>query len=335
MVGEFEVTGLVGEGGFGIVYAARDTVLGRELALKEFMPNALAGRVDGVRVAVRAADHEAKYQAGLKAFIKEARLLARFTHPALVKVYRLLEFNGTAYMAMRFYAGETLAHRIARGARFHEESIAQVMLPVFGALEMLHQEQVFHRDIAPDNILLSELGAVLLDFGSARQIIGDEVQALTAVVKPSYSPIEQYVSDGAMRQGAWTDVYAVGSVLYHLATGRPPVQAPSRLLADSLQTVNEVTGNAFSPTFSSAVARAMAVRVEDRLHSIGELRELLGWSSVLVSTPRSVPQPAIGNVTAASSPTQELTWQRLTLPWWIAAAALLAVALSALIYSWR
>ena len=280
-IGEFEVTGLVGEGGFGIVYLARDTALQRNVALKEFMPSALAGRVNGTRVAVRSPDHQAKFDAGLKGFVKEAQLLARFNHPSLVKVYRLLEGNATAYMAMRYYAGETLAKRMSRrGVTFDEAAVECIVAPLFSALEILHQAQVFHRDIAPDNIMLSQEGSVLLDFGSARHIIGEGVQALTAVLKPTYSPVEQYVADGTMRQGAWTDVYALGAVMYHLATGRPPVQAVSRLMTDSMPTIREVKGDAFSARFSDAVAQAMAVAVENRLQSIDALRGALGWQAL-------------------------------------------------------
>ena len=241
-IGEFEVTGLVGEGGFGIVYLARDTALQRNVALKEFMPSALAGRVNGTRVAVRSPDHQAKFDAGLKGFVKEAQLLARFNHPSLVKVYRLLEGNATAYMAMRYYAGETLAKRMSRrGVTFDEAAVECIVAPLFSALEILHQAQVFHRDIAPDNIMLSQEGSVLLDFGSARHIIGEGVQALTAVLKPTYSPVEQYVADGTMRQGAWTDVYALGAVMYQLLAGRGPWAGGGSSLP-SLQSIDALRG---------------------------------------------------------------------------------------------
>ncbi len=281
VIADFEIIGLVGEGGFGIVYLARDVHLDRVVAVKEFMPSAFAGRVDGTHVGVRSSSHLATYEAGLRSFINEAKMLARFSHPSLVEVYRFWEGNGTAYMAMRYYQGETLRQHLARGDMvFDEETIAQTMSPVFDALEMLHREQVFHRDIAPDNIMLSEGRPVLLDFGSARRIIGDGTQALTTVLKPGYAPIEQYVDDGTMKQGPWTDVYALGGVLYHLATGKPPPQAVSRLLSDPLQPVHAVMGNRFTMTFSDAVARAMAVRVEDRLQNVNELREMLGWNTV-------------------------------------------------------
>lgn len=303
VIADFEIIGLVGEGGFGIVYLARDTNLDRVVALKEYMPAAFAGRVDGVRVAVRTVNSHAMYEAGLRSFINEAKMLAKFAHPALVEVYRFWEGNGTAYMAMRFYSGETLRQCLTRGDRkFDEESIAQIMAPIFDTLEMLHREQIFHRDIAPDNIMLSDGRSVLLDFGSARRIIGGGTQALTTILKPGYAPVEQYVDDGSMKQGPWTDVYALGGVLYHLATGKAPLQAVSRLLSDPLRSVNEVTDGAFSSAFSNAVAKAMAVRVEDRLQNISEFTAMLGWNTVqstrIVTVPSApLARPAIDKET--------------------------------------
>lgn len=276
---DFEIVGLIGEGGFGIVYLARDTSLDRIVALKEFMPGAFAGRIDGVRVAVRAANQKNTFDAGLRSFINEAKMLAQFSHPALLEVYRFWEENGTAYMAMRYYKGETLRSVLSAGEKeFDEQEIAQTMGPIFDALEMLHREQVFHRDIAPDNIMLADGRPVLLDFGSARRIIGDGTQALTTVLKPGYAPIEQYSDDGTIKQGAWTDVYALGGVLYHLATGKPPMQAVSRLLSDPLQSVNEVTSGKFSQPFSDAVSKALSVHVANRFQTVTEFREALGWN---------------------------------------------------------
>ena len=308
VIADFEIIGLIGEGGFGIVYLARDLTLDRVVALKEFMPAAFAGRLDGVRVGVRAANHLDTYQAGLRSFINEAKMLAKFAHPALVEVYRFWEANGTAYMVMRFYQGETLRQQLARADKtFDEESIAQIMAPIFDALAMLHREQVYHRDIAPDNIMLSDGRPVLLDFGSARRIIGDATQALTTVLKPGYAPVEQYVDDGTMKQGPWTDVYALGGVLYHLATGKAPLQAVSRLLSDPLPTVNEATKNAFSPIFSDAVAKAMAVRVEDRLCNVKDFSEMLGWNTAQVARVVTLPSASLIPVAAVATGVAELS----------------------------
>jgi serine/threonine protein kinase len=298
VLSDFEISGLIGEGGFGIVYLARDTSLDRVVAIKEFMPAAFAGRIDGVRVAVRAENHRSTFDAGLKSFINEAKMLAKFAHPALVEVFRFWEGNGTAYMAMRLYNGETLRQHMSGGRRrFGEDEIAQIMGPIFDALEMLHREQVFHRDIAPDNIMLTDGRSVLLDFGSARRIIGDGTQALTTVLKPGYAPIEQYSDDGTMKQGAWTDVYALGGVLYHLATGKAPIQAVSRMLADPLLRVSDSAEDGFSARFSDAVSKAMSVRVEDRFQSVTAFREALGWN---VSMQRIVTVPMAAKVALAS-----------------------------------
>ena len=309
-VSDFEIIGLIGEGGFGIVYLARDTSLDRIVALKEFMPAAFAGRIDGVHVAVRAANHRATFDAGLKSFINESKMLAKFAHPALVEVFRFWEGNGTAYMAMRLYRGETLRQVLSKGGEaFTEDRIAQVMGPIFDALEMLHREQVFHRDIAPDNIILSEGRSVLLDFGSARKIIGDATQALTTVLKPGYAPLEQYSDDGTMKQGAWTDVYALGGVLYHLATGKVPLQAVSRMMSDPLQAVNQLTGDKFSTTFSQAVSKAMMVHTDNRFQTVTEFREALGWNVglqprvvTLPNPPRVWLEPEIASKTGPAAP---------------------------------
>ncbi|MCS6996894.1 MAG: protein kinase [Casimicrobiaceae bacterium] len=287
---DFEITGVIGEGGFGIVYLGRDLTLDRVVAIKEFMPAAFAGRVDGVRVAVRSEAHRATFEAGLRGFINEAKLLAKFSHPALIEVYRFWEGNGTAYMVMKRYVGRTLRQAIdEKPGGFSEAEIAQIMGPIFDALEMLHRDQVYHRDIAPDNIMLADGRSVLLDFGSARRIISDATQALTTVLKPGYAPVEQYSDDGTLKQGAWTDVYALGAVIYHLATGKAPVQAVSRLLSDPLPTIAAVTEGRFSPAFSAAVAKAMRVHAAERFQSVTEFREALGWNVGLA--PQVITQP--------------------------------------------
>src|SRR5678809_840172 len=167
--GEFEILRVLGVGGFGIVYLAQDHSLEREVALKEYMPASLAARGAGPQITVRSSSFAETYAIGLRSFINEARLLARFDHPSLVKVYRFWEDNATAYMVMPFLQGTT------------------------------------PRDSPP----------VLLDFGAARRVISDRTQSLTAILKPSYAPIEQYAEMTQLRQGPWTDLYALGAVIHY------------------------------------------------------------------------------------------------------------------------
>ncbi|MBL8310052.1 MAG: protein kinase [Burkholderiales bacterium] len=285
-LGEFEITGVIGEGGFGIVYSARDSSLERIVAVKEYLPAAFAGRNSEGSVQVRSLEHNKTFNAGLSSFINEAKMLARFSHPGLVEVFRFWEANGTAYMAMRYYRGVTLREVLRTTPHVvSEQWLCETLDPVLLALQELHNERCYHRDVAPDNIMVLPNGrSVLMDFGAARRIIGGMTQALTTVLKPGYAPIEQYSDDGSMQQGAWTDIYAVGGVLYHAMTGKVPVQAISRMMTDPLKDVAAVTGGKFSPDLCAAVMKCLAVLPENRFQSIDELRTALGWVTTPVSS---------------------------------------------------
>ncbi|MCC7151685.1 MAG: serine/threonine protein kinase, partial [Rubrivivax sp.] len=223
-LGEFEVKRVLGVGGFGIVYLAFDHLLEREVALKEYMPASLVERSDELQVTLISQAHADTFALGLRSFVNEARLLARFDHPSLVKVHRFWEANGTAYMAMALYKGRTARDvRTQMTERPDEAWVRRLLEPLLGAIEKLHSEDVYHRDIAPDNILIEADGRpVLLDFGAARRVITDRSQALTAILKPSYAPIEQYADVSGMKQGPWTDIYALGATVHYLLMGKPP-----------------------------------------------------------------------------------------------------------------
>ena len=216
---EFEIRQVLGAGGFGIVYRAWDVALQRDVALKEYMPVSLAGRGSGERVTLRSRTHEENFAVGLQSFVNEARLLARFDLPALVKVLRFWEANGTAYMAMPLYKGRTLRQlrkTMAPGA-LDDAWTRALIEPLLGALEVMHDAEVYHRDIAPDNILwCDDNRPVLLDFGAARLVLADRTQNVTAILKPQFAPIEQYAETQSMRQGPWTTWYALaGTLLLH------------------------------------------------------------------------------------------------------------------------
>jgi non-specific serine/threonine protein kinase len=284
---EFEITGVIGEGGFGIVYSAHDSSLERIVAVKEYLPSAFAQRANDGVVQVKSEEHRKTFTAGLSSFINEARMLAKFSHPGLVEVFRFWEANGTAYMAMRYYRGVTLRETL-RSSRemITEQWLCETLDPILLALKELHNERCFHRDIAPDNILVLPNGkSVLMDFGAARRIISGMTQALTTVLKPGYAPIEQYYDDGSMPQGAWTDIYAIGGLLYHLMTGKVPVQAISRMMSDPLRPVAEITVGEFSRRLCDVVMKCLSVLPENRYQGVDELRAALGWVTMpVVST---------------------------------------------------
>jgi serine/threonine protein kinase len=278
IVGDFEIREVIGVGGFGIVYRAWERPLERDVALKEFMPTGLVGRGVSGGVHLRAAAYEDDYILGLRSFRNEARLLARFDHPALVKVFRFWETNATAYMAMPFYKAQTLRQRRQElGAEPVTQAwLMQVVESLLGALTEMHRAEVYHRDIAPDNILWCEdQRPVLLDFGAARRVLTDRTQHLTAVLKPQFAPIEQYADSQSMRQGPWTDLFALASTCYFMLTGRPPLPATARVLSDELVPLTQLAPAGFSATVLSALDWAMAVLPQDRPQSAAILRDAL------------------------------------------------------------
>jgi serine/threonine protein kinase len=274
---EFEITGLIGIGGFGIVYAAYDHSLQRAVAIKEYMPGSLAARSRGYTVVVRSQRDAETFEVGRRSFVNEARLLAQFDHPSLVKVFRFWEANGTAYMVMPLYKGVTLKQRLKEMAAPPGEAwLVSLLRQLMDALAVIHAERCFHRDVAPDNILLVEGDrAVLLDFGAARRVISDMTQTLTVILKPGYAPIEQYAENPSMKQGPWTDVYALAAVAYFALTGAPPDPAVSRMMKDTVQPLAGSGRSGYSEGFLKAIDAALSVRPEDRPQNVAAFWALL------------------------------------------------------------
>ncbi len=312
-----ELPGQVGEGGFSIVYEAWDHSLERRVALKEYMPSSLASRRERSQVHARSARHQETFQAGLKSFVNEGKLLAQFDHPSLVKVYRFWEANGTAYMVMPLYEGVTLKDTVrALPAPPDETWLMGLLDPLTEALIAIHREQCFHRDIAPDNVLLlKEDGRpLLLDFGAARRVIGDKTQALTVILKPGYAPVEQYAEDTAMRQGPWTDVYALASVVHWAILGRTPPVSVARMMSDAYEPLVRAAEGRYSHRLLSAIDAALAVLPEKRTPSIEAFREGLGLSRAIqparihrpeVDAERTVLRPAAASIPRNETPAED------------------------------
>ncbi|MBL8332254.1 MAG: protein kinase, partial [Rubrivivax sp.] len=289
---DYRIERVIGEGGFGIVYLAEDAALGRRVAIKEYLPAAMASRAADGRSVVLKGDHFSEpFTAGMRSFVNEARLLVRFDHPALVKVHQFWEDAGTAYMVMPYVEGPTLRQTLnALGRPPTEAELMAWLLPLLDALGVLHADHVFHRDIAPDNILLTATGPMLLDFGAARRVIGDLTHALTAVLKPGYAPIEQYGEMPELEQGAWTDIFALASVLYVAMSGTRPPSAVERIFNDRLVPLSQVAAGRYPPAMLAAIDRAMAVRPEQRPQTVQEFsRELRGEAAPPSNAPREVP----------------------------------------------
>ncbi len=280
-VREFVIESTIAFGGFGIVYLARDELLGREVAVKEYLPESLAYRASDVSVRVRSSSQADTFALGLESFIKEAKTLASFDDPALVKVYQFWQQNGTAYMVMPYYRGPTLKQALtARTEPPDEVWLRSLLDALLNALEVLHKEHWYHRDVAPDNILLlNGVVPVLLDFGAARRVIEDHAKTLTVILKPGYAPVEQYGEAEGLTQGPWTDLYALAAVMYMAIVGRAPPPSVSRAVRDTIAPLSELVRGRFSEPFLRTIDKALSVHPAERPQSVAEFRALLGQAA--------------------------------------------------------
>jgi len=282
---------VLGQGGFGITYLARDTNLDQAVAIKEYLPVEVATRRPDATVSARTSEHDERYRWGLERFIREARTLARFDHPNIVRVLSVFELNGTAYMVMRFEEGETLAATLERKHALGEAELMRVLMPILDGLELVHNAGFIHRDIKPDNIHIRQDGSpVLLDFGSARYALGHS-RTVTILVAPGYAPFEQYYSSGE-NQGPWTDIYSLGATCYRAIAGRAPLDAIARSkgILGSTQEILVPAGavgtGRYSERFLKAVDHALAFAEKERPQSIADWRkELSGGKAAPAAKP--------------------------------------------------
>ena len=294
---EFEVQEKMGQGGLGIVYRAWDHNLQREVALKEYMPSGMALRTGDGQVVPQSDRYRETFDIGLRSFVAEAVTLAKFEHPALVRVHRNFTANGTAYMVMQLVRGTTLEDVVKAMPEPPGESwLLDLLDPLTTALERVHAERIVHRDIAPDNVMILDGSKrpVLLDFGAARQVIGANSDAATVMFKPSYAAIEQY-PDSGIQQGAWTDVYALAAVVHRMVTGKAPPNSQIRQARDGYVPLATRLAGKYSPRFLQAIDHALALMPDQRTSSMGVFRQELGLDE-------SAAEPVGRSRAAASAP---------------------------------
>ena len=302
-VGKYEILGVLGQGGFGITYRGRDPTLGREVAIKEFLPVYIATRQTDSRVLPRSTHVAEDFRWGRARFLEEARTLARLTGtPGIVDVFDFVEDNGTAYMVMALARGETLEALLKREGRLPQSAIEQMLPPLLAGLERVHQAGFLHRDIKPDNILVDgSRRPTLIDFGASRGELQNRTRSMTAVYTPGYAPFEQI---SAEKQGAYSDVYALAATLYHCVTGAPPPSSSRRMTSDDLVPASKAARDHYAPTMLAAIDAGLALRPADRPRSIADWRLLFGGapsSSTAAAAPRPSPRPPIWRMVALSA----------------------------------
>jgi general L-amino acid transport system substrate-binding protein len=268
----YELISVLGHGQFGITYLARDTELGREVAIKEYLPIALALRKGGTTVAPRSSGLKADFIWGRERFMEEARTLATLDHvPAVVHAYDFMEANGTAYMVMALVRGETLEERLKRVERLPGPIVERIFARLLDGLEQVHHAGFLHRDIKPANIILdAQDDPTLIDFGAARISLAGRTSAMTAIYTPRYAAVEQ--EDVAGKLGPWTDIYCLSATLYHAITGQSPPRAITRALNDVYQPLVELAPAGFTRRVLAMIDRGLAFRPGDRPQSIPSWR---------------------------------------------------------------
>jgi peptidoglycan hydrolase-like protein with peptidoglycan-binding domain len=277
MIGRYQIVAILGQGGFGITYRAHDAQLNREVAIKEYLPMALAVRQDGTTVLPRSTKLADDFTWGRDRFVAEGRTLASLQRaPAIVRVFDFLEAHGTAYIVMELLAGDTLENRLKGGHKFGPAEIDRILWPLLDGLAQVHATGFLHRDIKPANILLDAEGnPTLIDFGASRAAMAGKTAAMTAIFTPGYAAAEQFTS---AKQGPWTDIYGISATLYHAITGAPPPSAFDRMLDDDYQPLAKLRPAGFAPGLLIGIDTGLTVRASDRPQSIAGWRPVLGQS---------------------------------------------------------
>lgn len=275
---------VLGHGGFGVTYLAMDLNLNIKLAIKEYLPNGFVAR-DGAtkRVSVYSGEKQAAYNDGLRRFMEEAKMLAKLsTIPGIVTVRDYFEENNTAYLVMYFLEGMTFKEFLEKNNDvIPYETALTILLPAMKALSEVHKHQIYHRDISPDNIYITKDRQVkLLDFGAARQVLGEQSKSLSVVLKEGYAPEEQYRSRG--KQGPWTDVYAMAATFFRAITGRIPTPSLDRVSEDHDAYLDIYDPDAAALNSKGipehiyfAIWKAMSVRAVNRYQSMDEFYHAL------------------------------------------------------------
>jgi len=268
---EYLLEQVLGAGGFGITYLARDTNLDKPVAIKEYLPGELAMRAPDGNVVAQATQHEAGYRWGLDRFLLEARTLGKFNHPNIVRVLRYFEANATAYVVMEYERGDPLKTVLQLDPQPSEATLKAWLGPLLEGLAAVHATGFLHRDIKPDNIFIRADGKpVLIDFGAARQALGGETRSLTSILTPGYAPLEQYSGEG--KQGPWTDLYAMGGVLFRAVADRNPPDAVTRIRGDSLGSGLAAARGKYSDGFIQAIDWALRLDERQRPQSVEQWR---------------------------------------------------------------
>jgi len=295
----------LGQGGFGITYLGYDLASHSRVAIKEYFPAGIAVRQNGV-VQAASDENQAIFKKGVETFNKEAQILSHLgNQPNIVNILAFFFENGTGYFVMEFLEGRSLKDYLnCRSGKLSFPETVSLLLPVMKALSAVHHEGMLHRDIAPDNIYVTNDGQVkLMDFGAARYHTFLETQSIRTVVKPGYAPMEQYTSQSA--QGPWTDVYAMGATIYRTLTGIVPPDAPSRYMKDEIKSPLQL-GCILPNNADYAIMRALSPQIVFRFRTMDDFARALTMPDPVVPLQPMPLNPIKPNQSVQTPPYSEM-----------------------------
>lgn len=274
LIGRYTIEKVLGQGGFGITYLGIDELHEKKVAIKEFFPQGIVTRnieyEDAVTVTF--VGEKDNYNKGKEKFLKEARIMARFSKDeGIVKAQDFFEINNTAYIVMEYLEGITLKQYLRENERIEPEELLELFVPLIESLDEIHSQGLIHRDISPDNIMVLLGGKIkLMDFGAARDYTDFGKKSLSLILKPGYAPPEQYQTHGV--QGPWTDIYALCATMYKCLTGENPPDAIERVMDDNLKEISEF-GIPVSKQMEETIIKGMSISARNRYQNIEEFCE--------------------------------------------------------------
>ena len=292
--GKYTIERKIGEGGFGITYRATQSSLGRTVCIKEYFPAGRCVRNTYAKTLHLQGFSNEQFEKYRQAFVKEAKTLANLQHPNIVEVIDVFNENSTSYMVMIFIEGQSLYKTVKRRGKLPYPEAVNYIAQITSAVAYIHKKNILHRDIKPDNIIITpDFKAILIDFGSAREFVHDQTQAHTSVVSHGYAPTEQYTTNS--RKGYYTDIYAIGATFYFALTGKAPLEAVARM-TERMPEPKELSPKTPNEA-NRTILKAMQLKAENRHQNVqdfmDDLRnikpstfvdETIGGTKVIVKT---------------------------------------------------